>query len=54
MIGGREIGAFDVMYEPERFEPVTVGRMSALSEADSPFQVWTSFRPRRACRSLSP
>ena len=47
MIGGRDQGAFDVGYDPDKFEPVSIGRVAAatIPGAESRFQIWTSFRP---------
>jgi hypothetical protein len=46
--GGRSLGVFEITYEPGRFEPVTVGRMVTNSNGQPRFQIWTSFRSRRA------
>ncbi|MBV9500300.1 MAG: hypothetical protein JO138_13085 [Acidobacteriaceae bacterium] len=53
-IAGSRLGPFDVMYEPDRFEPVTVG--TVVSNAGSPplFQLWSSFRPRHASPFVAP
>lgn len=51
---GRELGAFDVTYEPTEFEPVAVGRASRASDAQLSFQLWTSFRPRHAPAYIRP
>lgn len=48
VIGGRDLGAFDVMYDPAEFEPVSVGAAVPESNGGQKFQLWTSFRPRRA------
>ncbi|MBV9295276.1 MAG: hypothetical protein JO145_06845 [Acidobacteriaceae bacterium] len=48
LIAGREAGTFDVMYEPTDFEPVSMGRVATLNDGQQKFQLWTSFRPRRA------
>lgn len=45
-IFGRELGAFDVMYEPDEFEPIAVGRALPAGAAGARFQLWTAFRPR--------
>ena len=46
-IFGRELGAFDVMYEPDEFEPIAVGRsLPTGGAAQRRFQLWTAFRPR--------
>jgi hypothetical protein len=46
-LGGRTLGVFEVVYEPDRFEPVTVGRMTIVNNQPQ-FKTWTSFRPRGA------
>jgi hypothetical protein len=48
MIDGRELGGFDLVYEPDVFEPITVGRVAPAADGTDTFQIWTSFRPRRA------
>jgi peptidase M1-like protein len=48
IMGGRTLGIFDVVYEPTRFEPIAIGRVTALEEGARSFQVWCSFRPRRS------
>jgi len=48
ILGGRSLGVFDVIYEPTRFEPISIGRVTALEEGAQSFQVWCSFRPRRS------
>jgi hypothetical protein len=48
ILGGRSLGIFDVIYEPTRFEPISIGRVAALEEGAQSFQVWCSFRPRRS------
>ena len=53
LIAGRDIGTFEVMYEPTDFEPVSVGRI-VLDEHQQKFQLWTEFRPRRAPPFLRP
>ena len=45
---GRTLGNFDALYEPAEFEPVSVGRLGATADGKPSFQLWTSFRPRRA------
>ncbi|MGI9074418.1 MAG: M1 family metallopeptidase [Bryobacteraceae bacterium] len=45
-IFGRELGAFDVIYEPDEFEPIAVGRSLPTGAAHGRFQLWTAFRPR--------
>ncbi len=48
LVAGREVGTFDVMYEPSDFEPVSMGRVAATADGQQKFQLWTSFRPRHA------
>jgi hypothetical protein len=48
ILGGRSLGVFDVIYEPTRFEPISIGRVTALEEGAQSFQVWCSFRARRS------
>jgi hypothetical protein len=49
MIGGRDQGSFDVGYDPAKFEPVSIGRAPpATADVEPRFQIWASFRPRRA------
>jgi Peptidase family M1 domain len=53
---GRTLGNLEVVYEPDRVEPVVAGRIAAGTgaapgESQQPsqtFQIWTSFRPRGA------
>ncbi len=45
VIGGRRLGSFDLTYQPDEFEPVSIGRVSSDGKR---FQLWSSFRPRRA------
>ena len=47
MIAGRTLGFFDVIYEPDGFEPLRVGKVVTAEDGTDNFQVWTSFRPRR-------
>ncbi len=48
IVGGRNLGAFDVIYEPTRAEPVLLGRLGSMDDRRMQFfQVWCSFRPRR-------
>ena len=47
IIGGRSLGAFNVIYEPTRPEPVLLGHIESLDKGAQVFQVWCSFRPRR-------
>lgn len=46
-VAGKNLGAFGVFYEPDEFEPVSVGR-AATRNGQLTFNLWTSFRPRRA------
>ncbi len=52
VIGGRTLGAFDVIYEPSQAESVFVGRVS--DSPDKGFQLWTNFRPRRVPAFVQP
>ncbi len=45
VIGGRDLGAFDAIYQPDQFEPVSVGRSSVVDGRED-FTLWASFRPR--------
>ena len=47
VIGGRSLGAFDVVYDPSRPEPVLLGRIVVPEKGPQLFQTWCSFRPRR-------
>ncbi|HEX3682399.1 MAG TPA: M1 family aminopeptidase [Bryobacteraceae bacterium] len=51
---GRTLGNFDVLYEPTEFEPVSVGRLGTAADGKPNFELWTSFRPRRAPRFVPP
>lgn len=51
---GRTLGHFDVLYDPLEFEPVSVGRLGATAEGQPMFQLWTSFRSRRAPEFVVP
>jgi hypothetical protein len=53
-IVGRELGTFDVMYEPDEFEPVAAGRPLPAGAAHKGFQLWTTFRPRHKAAQLTP
>jgi hypothetical protein len=48
ILGGRSLGSFNVVYEPERFEPNAIGRIASLDDGGQYFQIWCSFRPRRS------
>lgn len=48
VIEGRELGIFDVMYDPTDFEPISVGRVAPNEAGPQRLQLWTAFRPRRA------
>jgi hypothetical protein len=48
MMIGRQLGAFDVLYTPSNFEPVSVGRLVTQVNGLQNFQLWTSFRTRHA------
>ncbi|MGH9624042.1 MAG: hypothetical protein ACRD4G_06860, partial [Bryobacteraceae bacterium] len=44
---GRTLGIFEFLYQPDQFEPATLGR-AVSSHGHTHFQLWTAFRPRRA------
>jgi hypothetical protein len=46
-IAGRTLGNFTFLYQPDQFEPVTLGRVISPN-GYAEFQLWTSFRPRHA------
>jgi hypothetical protein len=54
VIQGRDLGTFDVMYDPTDFEPISVGRVAPNESGPQRFQLWTAFRPRRAPAYVSP
>lgn len=45
---GRQLGEFDLLYDPTDFEPVAAGRSELTKEGVPVFHLWTSFRPRHA------
>lgn len=47
VIGGRNLGVFDVIDEPTRPEPMLLGRIAIAPQGIQYFQIWSSFRPRR-------
>lgn len=53
-ICGRELGTFDVMYEPDEFEPIAAGRSVPAGAEHARFQLWTAFRPRHDAFRLTP
>ena len=46
VIVGREIGPINFLYEPDVFEPVTVGRLQENANGTHRFQLWAAYRPR--------
>ena len=48
ILGGRSLGYFNVVYEPDRFEPIAIGRIASMDGGGQYFQIWSSFRPRRS------
>jgi aminopeptidase N len=48
MVDSHEVGAFDLVYEPDAFEPITVGTVAPSADGTETFQIWTSFRQRHA------
>jgi hypothetical protein len=53
-IFGRELGNFDVIYEPDEFEPVAAGRPLPPSGGHTEFQLWTAFQLRHTAPQLTP
>ncbi len=47
-IASTRLGAFDLLYEPERFEPISIGAVVSSPGKQPGFQLWSSFRPRHA------
>ncbi len=45
---GRQLGEFDLLYDPTDFEPVAAGRSDISKDGIAGFSIWTSFRPRHA------
>jgi hypothetical protein len=54
LIGGQSLGTFDILYDPREFEPILAGRVVPGTNGEPRFQLWTSFRPRRAPPYVSP
>ncbi|HEX7360330.1 MAG TPA: M1 family aminopeptidase [Bryobacteraceae bacterium] len=46
-MAGRTLGTFEFLYQPDQFEPVTLGRVIS-SNVHTRFQLWTAFRPLHA------
>ncbi len=46
-VGGRTLGAFDILYEPKSFEPITVGKLTNDKQNVTRFRPWTAYRPRQ-------
>jgi hypothetical protein len=44
----RELGSFTTLYEPREAESFSIGRFPGRAAERSNFELWTSFRPRRA------
>lgn len=53
-IVGQQLGAFNLLYFPQSFEPMTIGRIETDAAAGAGFRVWTGFRPRRAAPYVPP
>jgi hypothetical protein len=51
---GRQLGPFDLLYYPDSFEPVTIGRVDPSTTAQASFRIWTGYRPRRAPPYVAP
>jgi hypothetical protein len=52
-IFGRELGAFDVIHEPDELEPVAAGRSVPTGDGQSKFQLWTAFKPRHSAANTT-
>ena len=50
VIGGRQLGAFDVIYDRQSREAVALGKVK-VEDGRPAFQLWSSFTPRRPERS---
>jgi hypothetical protein len=53
-IVGRQLGPFDLLYYPDSFEPLTIGRVDASTSGQARFRVWTGYRPLRAAPYIAP
>lgn len=51
---GRTLPSFAVFYDPLVLEPVTVGQGATAGTPGNNFQVWATFRPRRAATFVPP
>ncbi|MBV8572377.1 MAG: hypothetical protein JO319_17295, partial [Acidobacteriaceae bacterium] len=47
-VSGKQVGEFDLLYDPAEFEPVAVGRTDLDKGGVPKFHLWASFRPRHA------
>ena len=54
LVAGRTLGSFDVLYEPNDYEPVSIGRPLSRPSGAPVFQLWTAFRSRRAASYVAP
>ena len=54
LILSKDLGLFDFLYEPESFEPVTVGNAGEDKSGAGVFRVWTAYRPRLSPRYIEP
>ena len=45
---GKTLGIFDLLYEPDSFEPIIVGQLSKNKDGPVHFQPWMAYRPRQA------
>ncbi|MBV8551355.1 MAG: hypothetical protein JOY54_08650 [Acidobacteriaceae bacterium] len=52
-IVGGQLGPFELGYDPAEFEPIAAGRTLRADNGPT-FQLWTSFRPRRAPAYIPP
>ncbi len=46
-VAGRTLGAFDILYEPKSFEPITVGKLANDRDNLARFRPWAAYRPRQ-------
>ena len=48
LVNGRRLGLFDINYVPDDFEPLSLGQVVRPTTGSARYQLWTSFRPKRA------
>jgi hypothetical protein len=51
---GDNLGVFNIVYDPDSFEPVTIGRTEEDKKGKASFRVWTGYRPRQAPAYTAP